>query len=284
MITDSGRDRINQYLAGTVPNIAQSISLGIQNTAAAATDTRLGFEVARTPITLTSYNPDTNELIFRAPWPAEYTGTIREIGLTSEPSDTISLGGSRTIALFNLDEENWTYTSSGLQATEIANGLIGEYSLTLVAGTEQLEWAGLNLDFSELGSTDQFSLAFGMAWGDASSVTLKFLTTDTDFYTITYTGTYNAFDQFGIATKASAVPTGSPDWGNITAIRLQASTGTSGELYFDALRIENNTYVDTDDVLVGRQVLVTEYVTGFNQDLKNTEDIEYTINISAVSP
>src|SRR6478735_1658571 len=109
MITNDGKLWVKQFLPGGSRNLASTLVVGVGSTAESATDTRLSFEIARVPVDLIDYDYVNNLLVFKGTLPTAISGKIYEIGLFTQPVNTVAGGyGSRTLTDFNSDTETWS--------------------------------------------------------------------------------------------------------------------------------------------------------------------------------
>jgi hypothetical protein len=264
MITDAGKVIIFRYLAGNLPKIAESLAIGVGNTAASASDEILQFETERVTISLVSPDIVNNKLIFKAAIPQEYIGYIYEVGLWyGVPSQVI--GGSTTIATFDSDTEDWSSPT-----WNTTNGRIGVDALQ-IAGGGSSTLSDIVLDLSNFSSADSISLAY---YADAAigNITLKFSTDVSNYYSYTFAAA-TGYEVKNFA-KSVMTATGTPDWANITSITVSA-TGT-GNAVFDGIRVEDTDTLSTDYVLVARTIPASPTYKTDDSEL----DVEYTLEIT----
>lgn len=225
MITLDGKVHIKRYLAGFVPSICQSIAFGIGGKSEVNTDTRLQFEIDRSDLTLVSYDFVNNKLIFKANIPDDYLGKIYEVALYSLP-ENVAAGefGSRLLTTFDSATEEWVDAGTLLPSTFAStNARVGADSLRQTPGasttkTDTLQ--AVNMDLSGYSAADQFSIAFNAGNANTSTVKVRFLTDTSNYYEVNFgTPTASAYN-FVSVNKGAASATGTPDWGNITEIRV----------------------------------------------------------------
>lgn len=258
MITNVGKTQIKRYLGGLSPSVAGYMAFGINNAAAAATQTRLQFETARSPLELVSYDFVNDKVVFKADLPEDFSGTVYEIGLFVDSGDTES--GSRLITTFDSFSEDWT-DSSGALASFTNGNRVGDDALAhnvAASATRTSNLSAIELDLSAYTGADLFSFAFSVADANNSSVTVRFMTDTANYFTFNL-GTQSAGYKFIQATKSSAVATGVPDWSLITQIQIVTvakSTGVSN-VFFDAIRIEDSDANAPEVACISRQVLTT---------------------------
>ena len=282
MITLDGKRHIKRYLAGFEPSIGLSIAFGLGERAEVNTDTALQFEVGRSDIALTSYDFVADKLIYKAPVDEDFGGKIYEVALFSTPSnDAAGEFGSRIITTFDSATEEWLDASSGVDAVFSTGTVrIGDDSLQQTPGasgnkTDAL--AGITLDLSGYSAADKFVLALNVGNAFTSSVSVQFLTDTSNYYLVSFTGTTSGYKILE-ATKGSAIATGAPDWANITEIRVKTNStaGGASQVDFDGLRIEDTDTVNSDYVMVSRELLPAAFLKKEGM----TQDIEFTLNVT----
>ncbi|WXW92556.1 tail fiber [Streptomyces phage Enygma] len=264
MITTQGKSIIFRYLAGYVPRIAESIAIGVGNSAASVNDTTLDFEINRVLVTITAADIVNDKIVFKGIIPQEFVGKIYEVGLWFG-SPAQNAGASSIIVDFDQAGEAW---DTGTWDTTIAR--IGTDALQ-IAGGQSSTLADIALDLSGYSDADFLSLAYS-ADAAINNVTIQFKTDDTNYYSYTFAAaTGYEVKSFG---KTAMTATGTPDWENITKITVSA-TGT-GNIVFDGIRAEDNDTISNDYALVARTVLSTPKTKTNDSEM----DIEYALEIN----
>ena len=269
MITDAGKTHIKRYLAGQVPTLARTLVLGIGDAAVVGTDKRMSFEVARTPITLPTYDPVADKLVYKAAIPDSYIGKVYEIGIYSLSSDTLNDAPSQLLSTFE-QGEGWdagTWVSTTTR--------VGSDSLRLSAASAGTATASLevSLDLSLYTPTDAVLLAYQASAN--AGVQIRFETDSSNYFTAT-SATATGYNIVAI-NKSSFVATGTPSWTNITKITLITSgVGGASTVDFDAISIVDQDFNNPDMVLVARQVLVTP----FSKVDATVNEIEFRMNVA----
>jgi hypothetical protein len=264
VITTQGKSIIFRYLAGYLPRIAESIAIGVGNTAENVNDTALNFESNRVPVSVTSIDIVNDKLIFKGVIPQEFVGKIYEVGLWyGAPAQAV--GSSSLIVTFDSETEEWTPAT---WETSIAR--IGEDALQVTGGSDStLE--NIVLDLSVFSDADFISLAYS-ADASITDITVQFRTDASNYYSYTFTAaTGYEVKSFG---KTLFSATGTPDWENITSIVVGAA-GT-GNAVFDGLRVEDADTLSNDYALVARSVLVSPVSKTDDSEM----DIEYALEIT----
>jgi hypothetical protein len=263
-----------------VPVIGASVAVGVGGKVEDAADTALQFEVGRSPVVLTSYDFVTNKLIFKASVPSDFGGTIYEIGLFTQESDTLAGGyGSRLLVSFDSATEEWYNPTTTTDSTyTTASARIGLDALVLTPAASASTSARMDevsLDLSGNSAADKFSLAYNVG-ANVSSINMRFKTDASNYYsyTITSPATGYRIDTF---TKGSAVVTGTPNWNAINSLEMTVNASAAGaaSASFDGIRIED---VDTNNpayLMVSRRLLATPFVktAGMVQEIEFALDV-----------
>ena len=130
MITTQGSRFIKQFLAGQSTTVIGYMSVGVGDTAASASDTDLNYELARVPVSLRTYDPVSDRLVFKGTFPEELAGRISEVALwTAEADVNAASTNSRQILTFESDAEEWDSTTY-----QSGNTRIGKEPLRIVTG------------------------------------------------------------------------------------------------------------------------------------------------------
>lgn len=282
MISDLGKTHIKRYMAGGVPSIAKSIAFGIGRDTNADTAARLQMEIGRADIVLTAYDFINNRLVFKAPVPDFLAGVVNEVAIYSTSVDDVAGEfGSQLISTFDSQTEDWlNITASaastfGTTATRI--GIDSLRQTPAINGSQTDSLANLSLDLSGHSSADKFNFAFNIENAFVSSIKFRFMTDASNYYDLNL-GAQTAGYKIVSLAKSTAVPNGSPNWGNITELRIitNSTAGGSGSIEFDCIRIEDVDTLNPEYVMVAREVLATPFV----KQAGVVQDIEFTLDIS----
>lgn len=261
--------------------MAEAIAFGLGDKAEDVNDTKLQFEVDRMEVVLTSYDFVNNRVIFKAPIPEEFAGKIYEVALFST-IDNPSAGdyGSKILTTFDSATEEWVNATTLVPATfNTTNARIGADALRHTPGASGTNTDALKdvvLDLSGYSAADKFVVAFNNGNANMSSASVKLHTDATNYYQLNIGSQSTGYKVVEI-TKGAAVATGTPDWSNITEIRVttNSTAGGASQLDFDGLRIEDVDTVAPEYVMVSRELIsVYTKVEGM------TQEIEFALNIS----
>jgi hypothetical protein len=187
MITDEGKRHIKRYLAGYVPSIAEAVAVGIGDSVESLADERLAFEVNRSDVVLTGYDFVNDRLVFKAPIPEEFAGTIYEVGLFSTSVNELAGEyGSKLITTFDSDVETWLDVTTGLDSTFNSSSVrVGVDSLrhSPAASTTKTDFlSDIILDLSGHSAADEFLFSFNVINSNVDSVSFRFLTDTSNYY------------------------------------------------------------------------------------------------------
>jgi len=135
----------------------------------------------------------------------------------------------------------------------------------------------LNLDLSGYSAADKFTVALNAGNTNTSAVKLLFLTDASNYYTVTMGAPVSGYQVMSVA-KSTAVATGTPNWGNITEMRVSTTSGAGGasQIDYDGVRVEDTDTLNADYVLVSRELLASPYVKVDGM----TQEIEFSLDIN----
>lgn len=281
MISNNGKVYIKRFLAGQVPAIAGCVAYGLGGAAENAADTALQFEIGRAPITVVSYDFVTDKVIFKAVLPDDFSASIYEVALFSQMENpTAGNFGSKVLASFDSDSENWTDSTTSAPGTySTTTARIGGDSLRLAPAASATQGFVLNdilFDLSGNSGSDLIKLAYNTS-SNASSVVIRFRTDASNYYSFT-TATPTAGYRIDTFSKGNAVVTGTPSWANITGIevRVTATAGGTATVDFDGVRIEDTDTVNPEYVMVSRELLSVP----FTKTAGKTQEVEFSLGVS----
>lgn len=280
MITTEGKRYIKRFMAGQVPAIAGSIAFGIGGSVEALTDTSLHFEIDRSDIVLISYDFVNDRLVFKAPVPDTYVGTITEAALFSESINSAAGNfGSKLISTFDSENEEW-FTGASPSTFSSTFSRVGGDSLRHTAtasSTVSSTLDNIEIDLSGNSDADKFLIAYNNTNSFTANFKVKFMTDASNYYTLTVTSPSTSY-RISSVLKGDATVTGAPSWGQINSIEVTstATAGGTSTMDFDAIRIEDMDTVNPDYVLIAREVLGTPFV----KEVGKVQDIEYSLDVS----
>lgn len=268
MITDAGKTVVKRFFARQRTVAANVLAIGVGTTTVTGTDVKLAFEVYRTPIIGTFYDPDTDRVIFKAEIPAGQVATVYEIGLLYDPLV------SDISRLIRVNDIPGTWTGGALNSS---NARVSAQTLKVDATTSSSTTAsitGAAEDISAYVSTDSVAVAF-FADANLSSVKLRLGADSSNYIEFTYSGISAGYNVKRVNVSA-AVTTGTPDLTNLdyVAVVATATGGGATSLYLDGIRFEDNNISDPDN-----NILVSRLVSTLAIDADLPNEVEYALEI-----
>ena len=298
MITKFGKRFLTDYIAGNSDFSNKDIALGIATSsdlAEADTNTRLGFEFYRLPVSLNSINIESNGsggynyfVIYKTTVPQDVSGVITEIGLYPGIRKSTNFYDSKFITSF---ENNTTWLdSSGLNPLLKTNttsptftAKIGESMVqfdVLASATKEYKNSLVNFDLSGYSVNDSLSIAYKKIDNNISKIRVKLYSSDTQYYYADFTpasGSGDRIQSVPMSTVFGNVSSPSPDPTNITKVGIEVTAGSGGNttVYFDGLRINDEDTFDPQYGLIARSVLTTPITKTSGRPV----DIEYKLQL-----
>jgi hypothetical protein len=298
MITKFGKRFLTDFIAGNSNFTSKDMAIGIATgtqLAEADTNTRLGFEIYRLPINLSSINieQDINGdfnyyAIFKTTIPQDIAGVVSEIGLYPGLRKSINFYDSKFITAFdnNILWSDSNGNSPGLESnssdgttfvSKIGENMI-KFNVTQSTAKEYKNTIAL-LDLSGYSVNDSLTIAYKKADNNISKIRVKFYSSSTAYY-------YADFTPSGLnEDKIQSIPmynlfnsiVGSPDLTNITSIGIEVTAGSGGNtvVYFDGLRVNDEDTFDPQYGLIARHVLSTPLKKPSGRPV----DIEYKLQL-----
>ncbi len=285
VITKYGKRFLTSFLAGRDSFTSKSMAFGIDSTAAADTDTRLGFEFYRAPVLFgstdiqTANDTTTYAVVYKATIPQDVAGYITEVGIYPEFKQSLSSYDSKFIGDFD-NQLDWTntplITSDGVR--------VGQYLLNMSSdGTSAKEYKNTvqSIDLSGYSINDTLRLAYIKNDANLASITIKFYSSALDYYSLTITpetGTgYKLSTDISLDNLFSNASTANVDSSNINQIGILITpvSGQSTSVGLDALRINDEDTFNPDFGLISRSILSTPLVKLAGRQV----DVEYRLDL-----
>lgn len=280
MITTLGKQHIRSYLAGLSASVGQSLALGIRPTPATASDTEMGFEVIRVPITSVALDPMTDKIVFKGTMESANALNVYEVGLWSSTNDD----DSSLILGFDEQDEAWEgdvvdYTEDtplSRIGTTLMNMTVTDASPAVaIYPVEEGDLTGM------LGPEDKWSIAFNKVGTAAlnvkliirslnGSLELKFFPSD-----ITAAG-YT----FGTTFVKDGISAGSFEPSEVTQfdiiIQPAAGNAATSTVQLDGVVADNAPSERDNSVLVARSLVSPHFST----DTAMETDVEYELSVT----
>jgi hypothetical protein len=280
MITKFGKRFLIDFIAGNSNFTSKDLAIGIATgtqLSEADTNTRLGFEIYRMPVSLSSINIESDGSggfnyysIFKTTIPQDISGVVTEIGLYPGFRKSINFYDSKFITAF---ENNTLWVDSNGDSPALQSNStdgttfvskIGEnmvrFNVTQSTSKEYKNTIAL-LDLSGYSVNDSLTLAYKKADNNTSKIRVKFYSSSSAYYYADFTPSGSNEDkvQSVLMSNLFSNIVGSPDLTNITSIGVEVTAGSGGNtvVYFDGLRVNDEDTFDPQYGLIARHVLTT---------------------------
>ena len=298
MITKFGKRFLIDFIAGNSNFASKDLAIGIATGTQlpeADTNTRLGFEIYRMQVSLSSINIESDGSggfnyysIFKTTIPQDISGVITEIGLYPGLRKSINFYDSKFITAFE-NNTLWVDSSGnspGLESNS-SDGTtfvskIGEnmvrFNVTQSTSKEYKNTIAL-LDLSGYSVNDSLTLAYKKADNNTSKIRVKFYSSSSAYYYADFTPSGSNEDKVQSVSMSNLFSNivGSPDLTNITSIGIEVTAGSGGNtvVYFDGLRVNDEDTFDPQYGLIARHVLTTPLQKPSGRPV----DIEYKLQL-----
>lgn len=298
MITKFGKRFLTSYLAGMITSPTKDLAFGIDSTAVQANgnDTRLGFEFYRVPVSFGSIDIQTDEFgastysaVYQATIPQDVSGIIREIGLYPGLKSSANNYDSKFIADFEnnlmwFKSDNSNPELVAETTSDIAPRVGSYFSKVAVSASQSVEFtcSYSGLDLSGYTASDSLSLAYNQEDTNLQSITFKFYSSDSSYYSTTFAAAATVTEPNKIAKVLFSTLTANNAFADLTSIikigvTVTAKSSGQAVVYLDALRIDDEDTFDANFGLISRSAL-----SQANQIIKiagKPVDVEYRINL-----
>ena len=298
MITKFGKRFLIDFIAGNSNFTSKDLAIGIATgtqLSEADTNTRLGFEIYRMPVSLSSINIESDGSggfnyysIFKTTIPQDISGVVTEIGLYPGFRKSINFYDSKFITAFE-NNTLWVDSSGNSPALQSNStdgttfvSKIGEnmvrFNVTQSTSKEYKNTIAL-LDLSGYSVNDSLTLAYKKADNNTSKIRVKFYSSSSAYYYADFTPSGSNEDkvQSVLMSNLFSNIVGSPDLTNITSIGVEVTAGSGGNtvVYFDGLRVNDEDTFDPQYGLIARHVLTTPLKKPSGRPV----DIEYKLQL-----
>lgn len=272
MITSTGKGVINSFFAGQTRQLAGGLVFGVGAAAASSTDTTLGFEVLRVPLTNTVADLGNNRIVYKGTIPPGMVSQISEVGIIHQ----FAPDSGRNVKITEV--AGWTNAT-----LTTANARAHPHTVQVNANASTTTTAVLNgvlsFDLSAYGMSDLVALA-GTADANTSKVAITLGSDPNNSYTWNFTpatargGPVGSYATQRISYSA-VTRLGNPVVSAITYVAIAVTAGSGGatSFYLDGLRLDKAV---TPDELVARTLLNTnQYV-----DPNIPTEVEYSLGVN----
>lgn len=262
VITSEGLDIVRNYLAGTSPSWAGSISVGSLNLSAPSTsDSALEFEIARVPVLISSV--DGIEIVLTATLGPDLEGRIYEIGVYPTVLNTTSFGfDDKVISTFS---EDWV-DSSGVSLSSVnfsgdedtSDGRSGYRNLIVGdSGIEAIYETGIDVTgYSQL---DSVTFLYNTdSTGLDRTIRLTFIddqlpTSGTKYADFIFDGSAAGYKTI---TKLYGDFTSTGNFnGTVSKITITSDAESAAEIHLDALKFNDTDETNLNFALVSRALV-----------------------------
>lgn len=283
IITENGALMINKYLSNSAVDWAGSIAVGALYTNSASTDTKLAYEIYRTPVTLKSYitTSGSNQLALKATLDKDLSAQIYEVGVF--PLNYISGSDKDNFVITKFDENDITtpwyigpsesvYSSASLTST---NSRVGVYNI--VVPTASTLFKSCVFDFSNYNQLDYLDFLYYVSSSMTSpSLTIKFYDNNSNIWSSSTILTTSASGYYSASLAMSSVPSTSYNYSFINKIVFQL-LGGSGSIQFDCLKFMSGAAKPSELKLVSRKSSNTALIT---KTKGQPVDVEYYLTVT----
>lgn len=256
---------------------------------ASDTDTRLGFEFYRLPVSLSSTDIQTAgtsssySVVYKTTIPQEISGVISEIGLYPSTRSTANNYDSKFITDFS-DALDWTDNGGSTTVSSTSNARIGDSLLNMQSNNTSVNEyiSDIYLDMSGYSQNDTIALAYYKYDANIQKIRVKFYSTDTAWYYVDITphsglgykispeiSLGDLFNQSGGSTTVD------PAQISKIGIELTPTSGNTTTVGMDGLRINDEDTFDPTFGIISRTTLATplEKLAG------RSVDVEYRLDL-----
>lgn len=298
VITKFGKRFFTNMIAGNTSFNKQDIAIGIAGSsdyAVSDSNSRLGFEFYRVPVSLGSIDITTTPsytVVYKATIPQDVAGIIKEVGLYPGTRASVNNFDSKFLSDFEVnydwyDKDNVTLNPElSIVAADSSKPRIGSYFLkhNFVTGdtittSREFKFNTGSLNMSGYSVNDSLTLAYNRENSNSATIKIRFYSSLTDYFegTITPSGTGNQISTLSMANVFNN-QVGTPDASEISAIgirvtRSNAATNTS--IFLDGLRINDEDTFDPVFGLISRASLTTPLTKVAGRPV----DIEYKLDL-----
>lgn len=299
LITKFGKRFITNIVAGNLNFNKQDLAVGIADGtdyALADTNSRLGFEFYRVPVSFGSIDiqtsPSAYYAVYKATIPQNVSGIIKEVGLYPGTRISVNNFDSKFLSDFELNYKWYDKDNSLLNplidtaAADSSLPRIGSYLLRheFISGdttstTREFKYNTGSLDISGYSVNDTVTLAYNRANSNSSQIKIKFYSSNGDYFygTISPSGTGNKISTISMGTVFTN-QIGTPDASEISSIGIEVtrtSAASAATIYLDGLRINDEDTFDPAFGMISRSVLATPLTKIAGRPV----DVEYKLTL-----
>jgi hypothetical protein len=284
IITTNGALMINRYLANSSVEWAGTLAIGALGTTSASTDTKLGYEIYRTPITLKSYisSGSVNQIAMKATLDTNIVAKIYEVGVI--PLSHIVGAYKDNLILTPFSEQDpfgyWLNgTSESTASTAIYNSAssrVDKYNVS-ASNTSVTVKTNFYQNLSAFNTNDFLQLLYAVtASGTSPSLTITLLDSASNAWTSQTVVLPTSSVGYYSASLAMPNSAASGFTYNLNKIKLSLVGGT-GTTEYDALKFMSGATLPPELKLVSRKSSTTPIIT---KTAGQPVDIEYYLTVT----
>jgi hypothetical protein len=284
IITTNGSLMINRYLANSSVEWAGTLAIGALGTTSASTDTKLGYEIYRTPITLKSYisSGSVNQIAMKATLDTNIVAAIYEVGVI--PLSNIVGAYKDNLILTSFSEQdpfgywlNGPSESTASTATySSASSRVEKYNIS-ASSTSVTVKTNFYQNLSNFNTKDFLQLLYAVT-ASGTSPSLTVVLSDSASNTWTSQTIVLPTSSVGYYSASLTMPN-SPTSGftyDLNKIKLTLAGGT-GSIQYDALKFMSGATLPPELKLVSRKSSTTPIIT---KTAGQPVDIEYYLTVT----
>ncbi len=252
-------------------------------------DTRLGFEIYRTPVLLGSTDIQIQNdvakysIVYKSTIPQDISGIISEIGLYPSTRTSVNNFDSKFIADFDkyfdwVDGSGYSPTLSNVGAK------VGGSVLTMTSNpSSSNEYkANISLDLEGYSNLDSLSICYYKNDTNLNTIRIKLYSSAGNYYYVNVTpqsGTGSKINSNILLSTLFSNVVGTPVKSgiNLIGIEIVPNSSTTSTVGLDALRINDEDTFDPNFGLLSRSILSTPYLT---KVAGRQIDVEYRLDLS----
>jgi hypothetical protein len=284
IITANGLLMINKYLANSSVDWAGTLAIGALGTTSASTDTRLGYEVYRTPVTLKSYTTtgSVNQIAMKATLDPSVVAKIYEVGILPLSHVVGSYKDNTLLTNFSEQDPMGLWQTGASEATmasatySSASSRVGKYNVS-ASNTGVTVKYNFYQNLSTFNTSDFLQLLYAVtASGTSPSLTITL--SDSASNTWTSQTVVLPTTASGYYTASLTMPN-APTSGftyNLNKIKLSLVGGT-GSIQYDALKFMSGATLPPELKLVSRKSSSSAIMT---KTAGQPVDIEYYLTVT----
>lgn len=270
LITNQGKSRIRQMLAGNVNSFASSILVGIGEDVATVDDTKLTFAVDGANISGTMVDDVNNAIYFKSSLPVRGQYVIYELGCFAANSVTAQQLMQNALVMSFGDSPGWS-SIVGTHSYDDTYTRIGVNSLkySILASASAKGATPLQISLDQLDALTIFSFAYYSS--NIANIKIRFKNTDVDYWEYTISSMLNNDYNMITFNKGDFVATGAPTWNALATLEIEiTATGSNGFIHMDGLRYDSS---GQSNLLLSRALAADPTI----KPAGSTLDIEYVL-------